>query len=768
MDETKKLLPLVALRDVIVLPDVTLYLEIGREQSIRAVEEAMEGDKLIATVPQKDPNVQNPSADDLFEIGMVAKVKQIVRMPGQMMRVVITGKSRARLEYIAAEEDYCLASMDVVKEEKEEVYTLETIAMIRGLKDVYQVYANLEKRINRQIIEEIQHMTDLDKIVYEIMASMPVNYLLKQRIFEKEELYSRYEELMLLLNREIEILRIQEGIAQKVKTQVEENQKEYYLREEIKAIRKELGEEDTVNEADHYLEKLAKLKAPKKVKKKLKEEINRFRKLSSHSSENAVARGYIETLLKFPWKKETKETIDVSYAEKVLEEKHYGLKKVKERILESLAVKVLNPKGNSPILCLVGPPGTGKTSIARSVADALGRKYVRICLGGVGDEAEIRGHRRTYVGAMPGRIAAGVMNAGVKNPLILLDEIDKLRNDHKGDPASAMLEVLDPEQNKHFSDHYIELPIDLSKVLFLCTANTTDTIPRPLLDRMEIVELGGYTENEIFHIAKDYLLPRQKERSGLTKENLSVSDKVFINMIRHYTREAGVRNLEREISKICRKTAGQIVRKESQNVRVTDRNYEMYLGKPKYMTNLANEAAEIGVVRGLAWTSVGGDTLEIEVNKMEGSGKLELTGKLGEVMQESAKIAFTLAKAVTISEKTKEYFENHDFHLHVPEGATPKDGPSAGVTMATAFYSVIMEKEVRPDVAMTGEITLRGKVLAIGGLKEKLLAAKAAGIKLVFVPFENKKDISELEDEVVDGLEIQYAKRIEDIWKRVF
>ena len=560
-------------------------------------------------------------------------------------------------------------------------------------------------------------------------------------------------------------MRIQQDITNRVKCQVEQNQKEYYLREQVKAIHKELGDSDSANDADRYTEAVKKLKAPDKVKKKLKDEIRRFKLTSSNSSENAVLRGYIETLLDIPWKKKSKDNASIEYATKVLDEDHYGLKKVKERVLECLAVKMLKENGQSPIICLVGPPGTGKTSIAKSVAKAMNRKYVRICLGGVRDEAEIRGHRKTYVGAMPGRFVAALKEVKVKNPLMLLDEIDKLGGDYKGDPSSALLEVLDPEQNKHFRDHYVELPIDLSKVMFICTANSLDTIPRPLLDRMEVIEIAGYTANEKFHIAKDYLVEKQKEANGIAKSQLTISDKALNTIIEKYTREAGVRGLERKIAAVCRKAAMEIAGGTSDKVRVSDRNIKKYLGTEKYDVNMANQSPEVGIVRGLAWTSVGGDTLEIEVNIMDGTGQLQLTGQLGDVMKESANIALSYVRSVVSGDVPKEFFKEHDIHLHVPEGAVPKDGPSAGITMATALYSAVMDKKVRADIAMTGELTLRGRVLPIGGLKEKIIAAKTAGIKLVMVPSKNKKDIDELEEEIIDGIEIKFANEAEDVWK---
>lgn len=774
--------PLMALRDVVALPGVTAYIEVAKAETVSAMEAAMENDQMVFTAAKRDAESSDVNMDNLFEVGTIAKVKQIARMPDKYVRVVLEGEKRAHLLSLeSTDEGYLLANIQVDEDEKdvwdntdilsnhgEPTEQLKHVAMIRQIKQLFREYCERQGKMGQQLQEIVSESIDLNRIIYMITANLPIHYHLKQGIIEPDRVEDRFTGLMVVLERELGILRLQGDISEMVKQQVEDNQKEYYLREQIKAIHKELGEDDAESEADKFERKLSKLKAPDKVKKKIKEEISRYKRISSNNSESAVIRGYLETLLAMPWKKTSWDNTDVVHAKEVLDTDHYGLEKVKERILEYLAVKKLNKNGTGTILCLVGPPGTGKTSIAKSVAKALGRKYVRICLGGVRDEAELRGHRRTYVGAMPGRVINAVKNAKVKNPLILFDEIDKMVSDGRGDPAAAMLEILDPEQNKHFSDHYLELPFDLSKAFFICTANGTDTISRPLLDRMEVIELPGYTENEKYHIAKEHLWTKQLAQNGITKQQLTITDKALRTVILRYTREAGVRGLERQIASLCRKAAKMIVQEDTKTkIRISDRNVKEYLGKPVYKPNAANEKPEIGVVRGLAWTSVGGETLEIEVMSLKGSGKLELTGKLGDVMQESAKIALTYVRYLVQDQVAEDYFEKHDIHIHVPEGATPKDGPSAGVTMTTAIYSAVTGKPVRADAAMTGEVTLRGRVLPIGGLKEKLLAAKEAGIRVVLVPKDNSRDVEEMETEITDGIELKYVQKVEDVLKEV-
>lgn len=774
--------PLMALRDVVALPGVTAYIEVAKAETVSAMEAAMNDDQMVFTVAKKDAENSDVNMDNLFEVGTIAKVKQIARMPDKYVRVVLEGGKRAHLLALeTVDAGYIMATVQVDEDEEdvwdnvqilsnhgEPTKQLKRVAMIRQIKQLFREYAERQGKMGQQLQDIVSESIDLDQIIYMITANLPIHYHLKQSIIEHDQIEDRFTELMIVLERELGILRLQGEITEMVKQQVEDNQKDYYLREQIKAIHKELGEDDAESEADKFERKLEKLKAPAKVKKKIKEEIGRYKRISSNNSESAVIRGYLETLLAMPWKKASQDNTDVEHAKEILDADHYGLEKVKERILEYLAVKKLNKEGTGTILCLVGPPGTGKTSIAKSVAKALGRKYVRICLGGVRDEAELRGHRRTYVGAMPGRVITAVKNAKVKNPLILFDEIDKMVSDGRGDPAAALLEILDPEQNKHFSDHYLELSFDLSKAFFICTANGTDTISRPLLDRMEVIELPGYTENEKFHIAKEHLWAKQLKQNGITRSQLTITDKALRTMILRYTREAGVRGLERKIASVCRKAAKAVAQADEgtkTKLRISDRNIKEYLGKPVYKPNAANEKPEVGIVRGLAWTSVGGETLEIEVVALNGTGKLELTGKLGDVMKESARIALTYVRFLVQDEVDEDYFEKHDIHIHVPEGATPKDGPSAGITMTTAIYSAVTGKPVRADIAMTGEVTLRGRMLPIGGLKEKLLAAKQAGIKEVLVPKENSRDVDEMETEILEGIILQYVHCVEDVLK---
>lgn len=643
--------------------------------------------------------------------------------------------------------------------------------MLRQLKEMFAEFAAHFPKLDKNALHRYAKVKDPGQLMDQITMNMPIDFEKKQMVLDALDIHDRYEVLSGILQREIEIARAREEIAQKIKGRVEKNQKEYLLREQLHYIKEELGDDGSFSDVDQFEKGLAELKASEEVKEKIRKEIARFKTLAGNSSEGAVERGYIETLLELPWEYASTDNRSIQHAREILEQDHYGLSKVKERILEFLAVRCLTEKGESPIICLVGPPGTGKTSIARSVARALNKKYVRICLGGVRDEAEIRGHRKTYVGAMPGRIAAGLKQAGVKNPLMLLDEIDKVSNDYKGDTFSALLEVLDGEQNVRFRDHYVEIPLDLSEVLFIATANTTQTIPRPLLDRMEIIEVSSYTENEKFHIAKEHLLQKQMEKNGITKKMLSIQDGALKNMITFYTREAGVRELERKIGDILRKAAIEILEKreageEVKKISVTAANLEHYLGKKKYTLDKANRKPQVGIVRGLAWTSVGGDTLQIEVNRMPGKGEVELTGQMGDVMKESAMIGMSYVRS--IGEKygiRPEIFKENDFHIHIPQGAVPKDGPSAGVTMATALFSAITGKEVRSDLAMTGEVTLRGRALPIGGLKEKLLAAKTAGIREVLVPFENRKDVEEISEEIREGLVVTYVKDMKDVLK---
>ena len=765
MDTMIMKMPAVALRGMVILPGMVAHFDVSRAKSIKAVEEAMMDEQKIFLVAQKDVEQENPDIEDLFKIGIIAEVKQVIKLQNNIVRILVEGKERAELSAFLENPDYLLAEIIRFDEEVDDGLPEEAKeAMLRSIQETFGKYVVVNPKMGKELQRQLSEITDLEKLMNQLANSLPVHFEEKQKILDAVSMTERYEVLMALLLKEIEITAIKNDFQAKVKAHVDKNQKEYLLREQMKVIREELGEDNTESDADHFAEALGKIRADKEVKEKIRKEIDRFKNISSSSSESAVARGYIETLLELPWNKTSRDNKDLKNAEQILNADHYGLEKVKERMLEFLAVRNLTSKGESPIICLVGPPGTGKTSVARSVAKALDKKYVRISLGGVRDEAEIRGHRRTYVGAMPGRIVNGLRSAGVKNPLMLLDEIDKMSSDYKGDTASALLEVLDAEQNKKFRDHYVEIPIDLSEVLFIATANSVQDIPRPLLDRMELIEVTSYTENEKLHIAKEHLLAKQMERNGIRPEQLAITDKAMAKIISGYTREAGVRNLERKLGEICRKAARPLYEGEKEKIKVTEQNLEKFLGKEKYSFDKKNDTDEVGIVRGLAWTSVGGDTLEIEVNIMPGKGEFQLTGQLGDVMKESAQAGISYIRSVSEEYHIpKKFFQENDIHIHIPEGAVPKDGPSAGITMATAMLSAITKTPVRADVAMTGEITLRGRVLPIGGLKEKTLAAKNAGIKTICVPKKNEKDIDEISPEIKKGLKIVFVEQMKDV-----
>ncbi len=768
MDNETRSLPMVALRGLTIMPEMIVHFDVSRERSIAAIQQAMVEEQEIFLVAQKSIETENPGQDDVYETGTVASVKQLIKLSKKVVRVLVEGKNRAVLKKIEETDPYLRAEVEVLEEQEITIPDdLNAEAMMRGLKEIITEYAAKNGKISKESVAEILDITDLKRLVNEVAANIPLKYKDQQELLEELDFWSRYEKLSLKLVNEMQIMEIKEELQRKVKSKVDKHQKEYLLREQLKVIREELGEDTTFSDADEFEEACSKLDAPEEVKEKLHKEIGRFKNTIGSQAENGVIRTYIETILEMPWNKRAEDNTDINYAKEVLEADHYGLEQVKERILEFLAVRTLTQKGESPILCLVGPPGTGKTSIAKSLARSLKKPFVRISLGGVRDEAEIRGHRKTYVGAMPGRIANGIRTAGVKNPVLLLDEIDKVSTDYKGDTFSALLEVLDSEQNSKFRDHYLEVPLDLSEVTFITTANTLQTIPRPLLDRMEIIEITSYTENEKLHIAMEHLIPKQLEKHGITNEQLSFSKKAIWKIAHNYTKEAGVRQLEREIGNICRKAAKELLTTEKEKITVTDRNLHKFLGKEKYSYQMANAAPEVGIVRGLAWTSVGGDTLQIEVNVMPGKGEIMLTGQLGDVMKESARAGISYIRSVSKKYAIAEdFFEKHDIHVHIPEGAVPKDGPSAGITMATAMLSAVTGKKVRADLAMTGEITLRGRVLPIGGLKEKLLAAKNAGIQTVLVPKENIADVEELSSEITKGLEIIPVETMEEVLKK--
>ena len=769
MTNQVNILPMIALRGTTVLPDMIVHFDVSREKSIRAVEAAMLHDQKIFLLTQKDPEVEIPELTDLYQVGTVAYIKQVVKLPQDLYRVLVEGLDRAEVLGLEQEEPYLKAECEIVTAQEEDYPEPVKDAMLRSIRELFQRYCRESGKVSKDLVTQIMNIEDVQETIDQIAVNLPMAYQNKQKLLEAVSLNDRYEILGALLGSEIEVIHITKDLQRKVKSHIDKNQREYILREQLKTIREELGEENTADDIDEFKKQLKELDASDEVKEKISKEISRFKGMAASAAEATVQRGYLETVLALPWNKKSEDSEDLENAWKVLEEGHYGLKEVKERIMEFLAVRTLTKKGESPILCLVGPPGTGKTSIAKSVAHALNKEYVRISLGGVRDEAEIRGHRRTYVGAMPGRIANGMIQAGVKNPLMLLDEIDKVSSDYKGDTSSALLEVLDSEQNHKFRDHYVEIPLDLSEVLFIATANDLQTIPGPLLDRMEIIEVSSYTENEKWHIAKEHLIPKQIKAHGLKSAQLEISDEALREMITAYTREAGVRSLERKIGTICRKSARKILEEKESCVRVEKENLEECLGRARYTFQKKNEEDQIGIVRGLAWTSVGGDTLQIEVNLMPGQGEFVLTGQMGDVMKESAQIGISYIRSIAENYQIDaEFFKNNDIHIHIPEGAVPKDGPSAGITMATAMLSAITKIPVKANLAMTGEITLRGRVLPIGGLKEKLLAAKNAGITTVLVPKENKPDVEELEKEITDGLNIIFVSSMEEVIKEAF
>lgn len=768
MNHPTSVLPVIALRGTTILPDMIVHFDVSRERSVRAIEAAMLNDQKIFLITQKDPEVENPGLLDLYQIGTIAYIKQVVKLPQDLLRILVEGTERAELLSLEQEFPYLKGEVSRLEQgDGEHLSPAVKEAMHRSIRELFHRYCMEYGKVSKELVNQILNIENVEELIPQIAVNISLSYQDKQKFLEAVTLEEQYEVLGSILSNEIEVIQIGKDLQKKLKVRIDKNQREYILREQLKLIREELGEDNTTDQVEEFRKRLEGLQANKEVKEKISKEIDRFKAMNSNASESSMLGTYIETVLNLPWNKRSKDSEDLKRAWNILEEGHYGLKDVKERIMEFLAVRNLTHKGKSPILCLVGPPGTGKTSIAKSVAEALNKKYVRICLGGVRDEAEIRGHRKTYVGAMPGRITVALQQAGVNNPLMLLDEIDKTSSDYKGDTSSALLEVLDPEQNNKFNDHYVEMPQDLSEVLFIATANDAQEIPRPLLDRMEMIEISGYTENEKEHIAKEHLIPKQMEINGLPKGSLTIQSGALLNIINLYTKEAGVRNLERKIGQICRKTAREIMENGKEKIVVTSRNLSKYLGKERYSYMMANARDEVGIARGLAWTQVGGDTLQIEVNVMPGKGELMLTGQLGDVMKESAQAGITYIRSVAEEYGiSPEFFQEHDLHVHIPEGAVSKDGPSAGITMATAMLSAVTKKEVRADLAMTGEITLRGRVLPIGGLKEKLLAAKYARIKEVLVPVQNKPDVEEMEKEITRGLTISFVETMSEVLEK--
>ena len=764
MDNIKTLYPAIALRGTTILPGMIVHFDVNRKRSIRAIEAAMLNDQKVFVITQKDPAIETPGIADLYQVGTIAYVKQVVKLPQNLIRVLVEGQEKAELLSLEQEEPYLQCQVLPVMMDPPAIQAPAVEeAMKRTLKELFERYTRESGKIGRELANQVLDTEDLAALMEGISVNIPLSYEKRQTLLETCTVEEEYELLGSILNTEIQVAVYSRELQKKVKERIDKNQREYVLREQMKVIREELGEDQT-DDADEYMARLSELDAPSEIKEKIQKEISRFKTLGNNAAEANVSRGYIETLLSLPWNKKSTDNEDLKGAARILEEGHYGLQDVKERILEFMAVRALTHKGKSPILCLAGPPGTGKTSIAKSLAEAMNKKYVRVCLGGVRDEAEIRGHRRTYIGAMAGRITAALQQAGVSNPLMLLDEIDKTSSDYKGDTSSALLEVLDPEQNSHFNDHYIDMPQDLSEVLFIATANDAGAIPRPLLDRMELIEISGYTENEKLHIARRHLIPKQMEINGIEKGRLVIQEQALHRMINNYTREAGVRTLERTIGRICRKAARQIMEENRKRVTVTEKNLYDFLGKERYNFLMANKKDEVGIARGLAWTQVGGDTLQIEVNVLAGKGDVILTGRLGDVMQESARTGMTYIRSIAYQYGIDpDFFKEHDIHVHIPEGAVPKDGPSAGITMATAILSAIAEKPVKADLAMTGEITLRGRVLAIGGLKEKLLAARYAGIHNVLVPEENRPDITEMDSEILEGLNVRYVDNMQKV-----